>query len=220
MLRSHDTRQKLLAVAFDLIWDSSYGSVSVDDICRRAGVNKGSFYHFFPSKADLAVAAYQARWEAVKPIFDELFSAEVPPLDRIRAWCRHVYRIQREQAEKFGHVCGCPYASVGAELATQDEKIRASSEGLIYAGRKYVQQAIAEAMRAGELPAGNAALAARRAYGVCLGMLFEARVQNSLAPLKDLEPAILSLLGVGKTSASTRGTSRRPRRERLKAIAK
>jgi len=41
------TKDKLLQVAFDLLWDNSYGSVSVGDICERAGVNKGSFYHFF-----------------------------------------------------------------------------------------------------------------------------------------------------------------------------
>src|SRR5271170_7885350 len=59
MKKTCETKDKLLQVGFDLIWDSSYGSVSVDDICKRAGINKGSFYHFFPSKADLVVQAYE-----------------------------------------------------------------------------------------------------------------------------------------------------------------
>jgi len=58
MKKTCETKEKLLQVGFDLIWDSSYGSVSVDDICRRAGINKGSFYHFFPSKADLVVLGF------------------------------------------------------------------------------------------------------------------------------------------------------------------
>ena len=41
MGRTSDAKEKLLAVAFDLIWNSSYGTVSVDDICERARVNKG-----------------------------------------------------------------------------------------------------------------------------------------------------------------------------------
>lgn len=36
MGRTSDTRQKLLQVAFDLIYDSSYGTVSVDQMCKRA----------------------------------------------------------------------------------------------------------------------------------------------------------------------------------------
>src|SRR5581483_9454468 len=100
------TRDKLLEVAFDLIWDSSYGSVSVDDICKRAGINKGSFYHFFPSKADLAVAAYEEHWKEKRPAMDRIFSPQVPPLERFQKFCREVLRVQREKAEKYGHVCG------------------------------------------------------------------------------------------------------------------
>jgi len=49
MRQDNTTKQKLLETAMELIWVSSYGSVGVDDICKRAGVSKGSFYHFFPS---------------------------------------------------------------------------------------------------------------------------------------------------------------------------
>src|SRR5258708_36735741 len=108
MKKPSETKEKLLQVAFDLIWDSSYGSVSVDDICKRAGINKGSFYHFFPSKADLAVAAYEEHWKLKRPMMDSIFSPQVPPLERIQTCCREIIGIQREQAEKYGHVCGCP----------------------------------------------------------------------------------------------------------------
>ena len=53
------SKTKLLETAIDMIWASSYGSVSVDDICAKAGVNKGSFYYAFKSKSDLAVAAFE-----------------------------------------------------------------------------------------------------------------------------------------------------------------
>jgi AcrR family transcriptional regulator len=44
-----DTRTRLVEVAMDLIWPRSYGSASVDMICKAAGVFQGSYYHFFPS---------------------------------------------------------------------------------------------------------------------------------------------------------------------------
>ena len=70
MGRTSDAREKLLAVAFDLIHESSYGSVSVEQICTRAGVNKGSFYYFFKTKTDLVVAAYEEHWRVKLPEYE------------------------------------------------------------------------------------------------------------------------------------------------------
>lgn len=196
MKKPSDTRQKLLDVAFDLIWDNSYGSVSVDDICQRAGVNKGSFYHFFESKAELAVEAYQEQWQKVRPEFDSIFSPLNPPLERLKGWCKHVVETQREKASEYGRVCGCPYASIGAEIATKDEKMRVKCEQIMLSARKYLESAIADSVREGSCEAGDPVTTANRVYSVCLGMLVEARVQNDLELLRDLEPAILNIVGV------------------------
>jgi TetR/AcrR family transcriptional repressor of nem operon len=190
-----DTREKLLRVAFDLLWDQSYGSVSVDDICRRGRVNKGSFYHFFRSKADLAAEAYQEHWRSVRPTFEQIFSPETPPLDRLHRWCTLVYETQQEKAEQYGRVCGCPYATLGAELATQDEQMRARLGELMQSAKQYLEQAIADAMREGLATVTDPAVAAQRVFSVCLGLLVEARVRNDLDGLRDLEPAVMELIG-------------------------
>ena len=61
-----DTKQRLLNTALKLVWEQSYGSVSVDQICEKADVRKGSFYHFFASKADLAIAAAEEHWNKLR----------------------------------------------------------------------------------------------------------------------------------------------------------
>ena len=76
--REGDTKQKLFNTAVDLIWENSYGSISVDDICNRAGVNKGSFYYAFKSKSELAVAAFENHWNKKRPLLDEVFSSQIP----------------------------------------------------------------------------------------------------------------------------------------------
>jgi TetR/AcrR family transcriptional repressor of nem operon len=62
MGRVSDARERLMNAAQDLIWENSYGSTTVDAICDRANVKKGSFYHFFDSKSDLAVQAIDTYW--------------------------------------------------------------------------------------------------------------------------------------------------------------
>ncbi len=194
MGKPSDAQEKLLQVAFDLIWNNSYGAVSVDQICERARVNKGSFYHFFPSKADLAVAAYEEHWREKQPELDRIFSPQVSPVERLERWCHYIYDRQKQKAEKYGHVCGCPYASIGVELATQDEKIRAKAEELVERNIRYVESALTEAQRQGLVSIDDPKLAAERVYAVALGMLLHAKVRNDLGPLRQLQPAIMDLI--------------------------
>ncbi len=78
MSRTSTANVRLMAAAIDLMWEESYGAVTIDDICTRAEVKKGSFYYYFTSKADLAVAALEHLWaEEWKPSMDSQFSATV-----------------------------------------------------------------------------------------------------------------------------------------------
>ena len=130
MKRESDTKQKLLSTALTLIWESSYGSISVDDICHRAGVNKGSFYYAFKSKSDLAAAAFEDHWNKKRGLMDEIFSSQVPPLERLEKYCDRVVQDQVDKYQKIGKLCGCPFASIGSELSTQDEQIRKKAHEL------------------------------------------------------------------------------------------
>ncbi len=195
MGRTSDAKEKLLDVAFQLIWDNSYGGVSVDQICERAKVNKGSFYYYFGSKADLAVAAYDEHWKQKQPEMDRLFSAQVPPLERLSKWCDYIYESQKEKADKYGHVCGCPYSSIGVEVATQDDKIRLKVEGLITRGTKYVESALADAIREGAVSITDSKAAAQQVYSYVLGAVLQAKIQNDVEVLKNLEPTIMAIIG-------------------------
>ncbi|HNQ73810.1 MAG TPA: TetR/AcrR family transcriptional regulator [Verrucomicrobiota bacterium] len=195
MGRNSDAKEKLLQVGFDLIWNQSYGAVSVDQICAQAGVNKGSFYHYFPSKADLVVAAYEEDWREKQPELDRIFSPQAPPLERIGRWCDYVQRRQKIRAEKHGHVCGCPYGSLGAELATQDEKIRAKIQELVERNLRYLTSTIADAQREGLLVGVDPRSLATWIYSTTLGFTLHAKIRNNLAVLRELRPAVLSLMG-------------------------
>lgn len=202
MGRTSDAKEKLLDIAFQLLWDNSYGGVSVDQICERADVNKGSFYYYFGSKADLAIAAYEDHWKQKQPEMDRLFSAQMPPLERLSKWCDYVYEAQKEKCKKYGHVCGCPYASVGVEVATQDDAIRAKIEELMSRGNKYVENAIAEAQREGSLPPGDAKHLAQQVSSFVLGTVLRAKILNDVEVLRNLAPTVMAIIGARVASAA------------------
>lgn len=195
MGRTSDARERLLQVAFELIWQQSYGSVSVDTICDRAGVKKGSFYYFFPSKSDLAIAAYEEHWQQRRPVYDRTFSPLVPPLERIGNYCQTIYEGQKEKQKKTGRVLGCPFASVACELSTQDEKIRQKSQEIFDRGCKYIETALCDAQKEGLIEKYDAARKSRAISAFVIGMLLQAKVQNDVEVLRDLGPQVLQLIG-------------------------
>jgi AcrR family transcriptional regulator len=77
-------RAQLLALARQVFTERSYDEVSIDELAREAGISKGLFYHYFPTKRDLYVAG-------LRQIADDLVAratsvpADLAPVDRVRA---------------------------------------------------------------------------------------------------------------------------------------
>ncbi len=55
----HNSKTKLLDAALRVIRTKGYTAATIDDICKAAGVTKGSFFHHFKGKEDLALAAVE-----------------------------------------------------------------------------------------------------------------------------------------------------------------
>jgi TetR/AcrR family transcriptional repressor of nem operon len=194
----------LLETATQLIWQQSYGSVSVDDICGKAGVRKGSFYHFFPSKSDLAVAAFEDHWQRNRVKLDSIFSSQTPPLERLIKYCDMIYEGQKCQKDKSGKICGCPYSSVGCELSTQDEKIRQKSQELAERWCKYLETTLRDAAEEGLVKGKDFNSKAHEVFAYVTGVLLQAKIHNDLQPLKNLKSGIFRLVGIPEL-VSTRG---------------
>jgi TetR/AcrR family transcriptional regulator, transcriptional repressor for nem operon len=195
MRREGDTKQKLLRTAMVLIWENSYGSISVDDICERAAVNKGSFYYAFKTKSDLAVAAFEEHASKKRPILDRIFSAQEPPLVRLANYCDQTVSDQLEKYQSFGRVLGCPFVSVGCELSTQDEAIRKKMQEVAEGVTRYLTGAIRDAVAEGSIKTEDPAQLAKEAYCFVTGLLTQAKIQNNPETLKRLKPGLARILG-------------------------
>ena len=51
--QAQQTYERILQTAESLLNSSSYDELSITEICEKAGISKGGFYHHFPSKDQL-----------------------------------------------------------------------------------------------------------------------------------------------------------------------
>jgi TetR/AcrR family transcriptional repressor of nem operon len=201
MGRVSDAKQRLMDAVLELIWSGSYGSTTIDHICEKAGVKKGSFYYFFAGKSELAVEAFEESWKDRRAELDAIFSPTVPPLERLQKYCDFGYAFQCEIKRKHGHVLGCPQVSLGSEICTQEEGLQKKIQEIMDQKRTYLESAIRDAHAAGEIHAPDPAAKARMILAYYQGLLTQARIQDNVEVLREAHSGILTILGVKERDA-------------------
>jgi TetR/AcrR family transcriptional repressor of nem operon len=181
--------------AHELIWGFSYGSVTIEAICARAGVKKGSFYYFFDSKSHLAIAAIAAyRAERVNTVM-AFFRPGQPALEPVWRYLDQVSKEQLEAFEKNGQVLGCPLFTLGSEICTQDEKLRTVIAELLTSGAKFFEDCLRDAAARGEIEERNIELKARLLWCFYEGTLTRARIENNPELVRNLCADAIELVG-------------------------
>jgi TetR/AcrR family transcriptional regulator, transcriptional repressor for nem operon len=196
MGRVSDARQRLLDAANELTWKLGYNAVTVDAICEQADVKKGSFYHYFESKAALTKAALEAWWLAKsRPILEASFASDIPPLERLQRYFSTLYEMQKEKQKRGEHILGCPNFSLAMSGEGVDADVFEASQRALKRKLRYFQSAIQDASEAGLVEVGDVEAAAQAVYSLFEGASARARIQNSPEPLVGLYEQALRLLG-------------------------
>ena len=104
-------KDKLIAAAEAEMLAKGYPATTVDDICARAGVSKGSFYHFFSSKEELGLAALDAFVARNRRVIGKAPDGG-PPRERAVALLDH---LLSSASQMWGG--GCLLGSLALDLA-------------------------------------------------------------------------------------------------------
>jgi TetR/AcrR family transcriptional repressor of nem operon len=196
MGRSSDARERLIDAAGELWHTRSYADVGVSEICDHARVQKGSFYHFFPSKRDLALAVIEERWrlQGVGQMVP-ILTGPLPPLERLALFLERGLEEQLELKASTGATVGCSFGNLVVELATVDEVLRDRLALLFDDWAAFIQTALDDAVAAGDLPEIDTDQAARALLAFIQGLGVLIKAKDDPLAAADLLPLALRLVG-------------------------
>ncbi|MCU0790906.1 MAG: TetR/AcrR family transcriptional regulator [Nitratireductor sp.] len=161
MMARPDTgaRQKLLDAALSVVRRQGYAATSIEDLCTTAGVTKGAFFHHFPSKEALGVAAAQY-WSQITGEFfrNAPYHKHDDPLDRVLGYIDFRKAIIRGGLPEFT----CLVGTMVQEAYGSHPAIRQACEESITGHALTLEADIGAAMRnhgiSGEFSARSLAL--------------------------------------------------------------
>jgi TetR/AcrR family transcriptional repressor of nem operon len=142
------TRDRILEVGAQAIADKSFNSCGLAEILQRAGVPKGSFYHYFGSKEDFGVALIEkASAEYVELLRPIVGDRKRTPLERLRA----VFELSREECLANGAARQCLIPKLALETSQLSEPVHAAVKCAYDQWSALLARVIREAQAAGEV---------------------------------------------------------------------
>jgi TetR/AcrR family transcriptional repressor of nem operon len=139
-----DARTKLLNAAIEVVRAQGYAATSVDELCKKAGVTKGAFFHHFESKDALAVAAANHWSETTGALFAQApYHTPEDPLDRVLAYIDFRRALLKGKPAEFTCFAG---TTVQEAFASSDD-IRTACKASIFGHAETLVADISEAMR-------------------------------------------------------------------------
>jgi len=194
MVKEIDTKQKILDTAAMLFYMQSYTAVGVATICKEAGVSKGSFFHFFNSKQDLALAVLdQFSSHLGASLIADSIASSLPPLERLDRFIEMLYNTQKTYVDETGHLPGCPFGNMAMEQATQDEVIRKKVAKCLAGLAQPLQRVVTDAVKSGDLPAVDEQATADAMLSYIEGIQLIAKTRNDAEVIRKLGTAIKSI---------------------------
>jgi TetR/AcrR family transcriptional regulator, transcriptional repressor for nem operon len=137
-------RQKLLDAALAVIREKGYVATTVDELCARAGVAKGSFFHHFDGKEALAVAAAHYWSQTTGTFFAEApYHMHEDPLDRVLGYIDFRRAILTGDLPDFT----CLVGTMVQEVYGSHPAIRDACDASISGHAETIETDIAEAMK-------------------------------------------------------------------------
>lgn len=182
------TREQFIETTCDLLEEQGYHATGLNQIVAESGSPKGSLYYYFPEgKEELAAEAIARTGEMVAARIRENLGDAADPADAVRHFVRRI----AGHVEASDYHSGGPLMTVAMETATSSERLNLACREAY--GR--LQEAFAEALRAGGFAPERAAELATFITASIEGGIILSRTEHSGAPLRRVADELGRFLG-------------------------
>ena len=215
----HESKTKLLDATLKVVRAKGYSATRIEDVCAEAGLTKGSFFHHFKSKEDLALSAI-AHWEATTAatFATAPYHEAADPLSRVIAYIEFRKALLTGDLPDFT----CFVGTIVQEAYRTHPDVGAACERSISGHARTLEADIRAAMRERGVPGGwTPESLALHTQAVIQGSFILAKAKGSAAAaaesLDHLRRYIELLFGEGRTVKTARPFRRdtdRPRPSR------
>ncbi|WP_397448354.1 TetR/AcrR family transcriptional regulator [Pseudomonas sp. NA-150] len=145
---NHGTRAKLVAEGLKSMLINGYDGIGLNAILEAAGVPKGSFYYFFKSKEEFAIAVLEAYEDHYCEMRSALFNNSLAsPLQRLKNYFYEAERIHLAE-EPLG---GCLYGVFGQTARARSPEFRHKLSAVFMRWETQIQEVLKEAQLVGEV---------------------------------------------------------------------
>lgn len=145
-MKKQPTREKLLDITFEEIYIHGYAATSVDAILKKAGVPKGSMYHYFKSKKELVLAMVNER---LFPKMDMFFQFEKKEGQTVLESFRDTFASISKN--KMLITYGCPLYRLMVELSAVDKEFDVHLTSKTLQMKDGIQSLLQDGIDTGEL---------------------------------------------------------------------
>jgi TetR/AcrR family transcriptional repressor of nem operon len=188
-----DTRTALIRCGTEMCTERGFRVTGIDEVLKRVGVPKGSFYHFFGNKHEFGEAVIENYAQYFQRKLDRhMGDATRAPLQRLRDF---IDEAQRGMA-RFDYQRGCLVGNLGQELGGLNDSFRQQLENVLLSWQSTTAQCLRDAAAAGELPEGADAEQLAAFFWIGWeGAILRAKLTRSAEPLKLFADLFFVLLG-------------------------
>ncbi|WP_279479583.1 TetR family transcriptional regulator C-terminal domain-containing protein [Aureimonas sp. SK2] len=180
-MAKRDTREILIEEGVKAFLARGFEGIGIQPILSGAGVPKGSFYNFFPSKEAYAIAvidAYAARYQAIRRA---AFESSGSPLQRMRRY----FEALEAKGEQPGETAGCLYGVLSQTSAPHSEALRARLKSAFADWRSDMTSLLDEARAFGELaPTADTVALSDAIIDAYEGAAVRMRAEGDAAPMR------------------------------------
>ncbi|MFZ4743510.1 MAG: TetR family transcriptional regulator [Betaproteobacteria bacterium] len=174
-------RQDLVRYGTELLTEQGYQATGIDQVLKKVGVPKGSFYHFFKSKDEFGSAVIENYVDFYAKKMDKIFNTpSTEPLQRLKNFVEKA----KYDMVRFEFRRGCLIGNMGQELASINDGFRVQLEEVLVSWEIKVTACLQEAIDRLDISGQTDAAALSRFFWIGWeGAILRSKLTKSVQPI-------------------------------------